>query len=141
LGFHQLDTSKLAKSYKANPSSLSNSYWDTIINYLDAVYETNKDLFVVLVENAPDDTESDESPERFTYLKSLLDSKYPYSNLKDFRRCDGFWSSNSVVLIDLISNNDKITEYENEISKFLGDEYVSFKKHIENWLEEQYCIN
>ena len=111
LGFHQLDTSKLAKSYKANPSSLSNSYWDTIINYLDAVYETNKDLFVILVENAPDDTESDESPERFTYLKSLLDSKYPYSNLKDFSRCDGFWSSDSIVLIDLISNNDKITEY------------------------------
>lgn len=111
LGFHQLDTSKLAKNYKTNPSSLSNSYWDTIINYLDAVYETNKDLFVILVENAPDDTESDESPERFTYLKSLLDSKYPYSNLKDFSRCDGFWSSDSIVLIDLISNNDKITEY------------------------------
>jgi hypothetical protein len=41
----------------------------------------------------------------------------------------------------ITNGNDKITEYENEISKFLGDEYVSFKKHIENWLEEQYCIN
>ena len=39
----------------------------------------------------------------------------------------------------ITNSNDKIAEYEVEISKFLGDEYVSFKKHIENWLEEQYC--
>lgn len=46
-----------------------------------------------------------------------------------------------LVKCRIANGNDKFAEYEVEISKILGDEYVSFKKIIENWLEEQYCIN
>lgn len=46
-----------------------------------------------------------------------------------------------LVKCRIANGNDKFAEYEVEISNILGDEYVSFKKIIENWLEEQYCIN